>query len=233
MPDGPPHDLTPADAALIRDLVADLTPVRRVAPPLVRTAAWLAGLLVLAIALALCADLPAIALRLDAAPDMWLAVVGSALTAVTAGLAAFELAMPDRPSRWALLPLPALALWIGASGLGCARSWLIPGTSDASLGETMHCLRFIILLSLPLGIVLFAVLRRGYSLHPDLTAAMGGLAVAAAAATLLVFFHPFDASLTDLAVHAGAVTLVILVSRGVGGRLLAPRPRRALRRLRL
>jgi hypothetical protein len=42
--------------------------------------------------------------------------------------------------------------------------------------------------------------------------------VAAAAATLLNFFHPFDAAATDLLVHVFAVGLVVVVSRSVGAR---------------
>jgi hypothetical protein len=56
---------------------------------------------------------------------------------------------------------------------------------------------------------------------PGLTAAIAGLAVAAASATLLNLFHPFDAAVVDLLVHAFAVALVIVVSRIVGARTFA------------
>jgi hypothetical protein len=49
---------------------------------------------------------------------------------------------------------------------------------------------------------------------------MVGLASAAAAATLLNFFHPFDAAATDLAVHAVAVVIVVAAARALGGRTL-------------
>jgi hypothetical protein len=65
------------------------------------------------------------------------------------------------------------------------------------------------------------MLRRGYSLQPNLTLLVGGLACAAAAATLLNFFHPYDAAATDLTVHAFAVAIVILATRFFGGRLRA------------
>jgi hypothetical protein len=54
-----------------------------------------------------------------------------------------------------------------------------------------------------------------------LTAAIAGLAAAAAAATLLNFFHPYDAAATDLMVHVLAVALVIVANRAFSGRLLA------------
>ena len=208
--DGAPHE------ALLADLVADLRPVRRIGTPWARALFWLMLVLVLALVLAWFADMPAVEARLTAVPDMGEAVLGSILTSILATIAAFQLALPDRSPRWALLPLPGLALWIGASGLGCARDWLIPGTSDASLGETMECLRFIIGLSVPLSFAIFWMLRQGYSLYPSLTGAMAGLAVAAAAATLLNFFHPYDAALTDLMVHAAAVAIVVAANRFLG-----------------
>jgi hypothetical protein len=160
-----------------------------------------------------------------AAPDMWLAVTGSTLTAILAAIAAFQTSLPDRKPAWALLPVPGLVLWVGASGLGCFRSWLAPGTHPADINEARDCLVFILAVSVPLSILLVVMLRRGYPLRPNLTAATGGLAAAAAAATLLNFFHPFDAAATDLAVHAIAVVLVVLVNwalsrRAFGGAAL-------------
>ncbi|HUN49945.1 MAG TPA: NrsF family protein, partial [Candidatus Sulfotelmatobacter sp.] len=125
---------------LIHDLAADLAPVRRLRSPAGAAFAWLAVVLALALALGAFADLGAIGQRLAAAPDMWLAVTGSCATAVLAAFAAFQLGRPDRSPLWSLLPLPGALLWIGASGVGCLRDWLVPGTHDASLGETKDCL---------------------------------------------------------------------------------------------
>jgi hypothetical protein len=159
--------------------------------------------------------------RLAASPDMWLAVLGSTLTAVCAGLAAFELTVPGRNAAWAVLPLPPLALWLLASGAGCFRNWLLPETHVASMHETGDCLVFIVGLSVPLGAVLLLMLRRAFPLRPDLTVMTGGLAVAAAAASLLNFFHPFDAALSDMAVHVLAVGIVIATGRIIGRRAFA------------
>jgi len=204
---------------LIRGLAADLRPVRRLPPPLVRALAWLAVLAVLAAVLAAFANLEAVWQRISAAPDLWLAVVGSTLTAVLAAIAAFELSLPDAPRAWAMLPLPAALLWAGASGFGCLRAWIAPQSHVAVMSEARDCLIFIVLLSVPLSALLLAMLRRAYPLYPGLTAATGGLAVAAAAATLLNFFHPYDAAATDLAVHTVAVVLVIAANRAFGGRI--------------
>jgi hypothetical protein len=64
------------------------------------------------------------------------------------------------------------------------------------------------------------MLRRAYSLAPPLTAAMAGLGSAAAAATSLNFFHPFDATATDLAAHAVAVAIVVAAAWAFGTRTL-------------
>ena len=205
---------------LIEVLAADLRPVRRLQPPAVRALLWLALVAAVAAALAAFADLAAIWHRLAAVSDMWLAVAGSIATMVTAAFAAFALSLPDRSRQWALLPLPPLALWVGASGLGCVRAYFVPETHAPAPAEMRDCLLFIVGLSVPLAAVLTVMLRRGYSLAPSLTAAMAGLAAAAAAATLLNFFHPFDAAATDLAVHAVAVAVIVVAASGLGGRLL-------------
>src|SRR5215467_10705110 len=75
------------------------------------------------------------------------------------------------------------------------------------------CFVFIVGLSIPLSAMLILMLRRGYSLRPNLMGVVGGLAVAAASATLLNLFHPYDAAATDLTVHATAVAVVILANQ--------------------
>jgi hypothetical protein len=206
--------------AFIQSLTADLKPVRRLPPPGWRALLWLALVAALALTLAAVADRPAVAARLGAAPDMWLSAMGSALTMVLAAVATFQLSLPDRSPLWGLLPLPPALLWIGASGAGCLRTWLVPGTHPADLNDTKDCLAFILALSVPLSALLLGMLRRGYTLRPGLTAAVAGFASAAAAATLLVFFHPYDVSATDVAVHVVAVALVIISNRVFGGRML-------------
>ncbi len=205
---------------LISALSADLRPVRPLPSPAFRTLIWLLLVAAAAAALAMFANAAAMWHRLTAAPDMWLAVLGSIATMTTAAFAAFELSLPDRSRAWAFLPLPAAVLWGGASGLGCLRADVLPGSHVATIKESQDCLVFIVGLSVPLSAALFVMLRRAYSLAPPLTAAMAGFASAAAAATLLNFFHPFDAATTDLAVHAVAVVIVIAAARLVGGRAL-------------
>ena len=205
---------------LVQALGADLRPVRRLAPPSLRVLTWLTTLGAVALALAMVSDLAAMMHRLMAAPDMWLAAMGSLLTTVFAAMAAFELSLPDRKAAWALLPLPALLLWIGASGMGCLRTWSIAAADPMPLDQPAHCLIYILGMSLPLSLILILMLRRGFSLRPNLTAIIGGLACASAAATLLNLIHPYDAAATDLAVHALAIMIVILLNTIFGRRIL-------------
>lgn len=209
-----PHD------RLIGVLAAGLQPVRPLLSPPLRALIWLVLVAAVAVGLAMFANLAAMWERLTATPDMMLAALGSATTAAAAAFAAFELSVPDRSRAWALLPLPAFALWLGASGLGCLRAYVLPGTHVATMGETRDCLVFIVGLSVPLSAVLILMLRRACSLAPALTATMAGLASAAAAATLLNFFHPYDAAATDLVVHLIAVGLVVVALRAFGSRAL-------------
>ena len=207
--------------ALIEGLAAELRPVRRLAPPSLRAITWLLVVLAGAVVMASVSDLHAMAMRLEAALDMRLAVAGSTLTAILAVVAAFQLSLPDRARAWALLPLPAAVLWLGASGVGCLRMWLLPGSTIGTLSETAHdCLVFIVGISLPLSVVLFLMLRQARPLRPGMVAGMGGLAAAAAAASLLWFIHPYDAAATDLVVHIVAVLIVVGVARFGGARVL-------------
>ena len=214
---------------VIDQLGADLRPVRRLPPPMIRAAQWLAVVVVVAVCLAGFARLGAIEHRLTAVPDMWEATLGAALTAVLGAVATFQLSVPDRRSGWALLPLPGLALWIGASGLGCLRGWVIPEMHPATFKESQDCFSFIVGLSIPLSAMTILMIRRAFPLRPNLTAMTGGLSVAAASATLLTFFHPYDASAIDMLVHTCAVTVVIGANRVLGGWLLVPKDSPRLR----
>jgi hypothetical protein len=197
---------------LIEQLVADAQPVRRLRPPAMRAALWLLSVAaVAALAISAFSDLGVFARRAQD-PKLVLEMVGTLLTGVAAVLAAFHLSLPDRSPLWVLLPLPALALWIASSGYSCYRHWIAFGPDGWELGESTHCFCFILSVSIPLGISLLLLLRRAHPLAPARVAAVGGLGVAAIAAWLLQFFHPFDVTFLDLSVHAAGIAIVIAVS---------------------
>ena len=204
--------MSEATERLIERLAAEAEPVRRLRPPGLRAALWLLAVAALAaIAIAAFADLHVFAQRARD-PKLVADMTATVVTVIAAVLAAFELSLPDRRAAWALLPLPPLAAWIATSGYNCYRHWITFGPDGWELGVSTHCFRFILSVSVPLGVTLWLLLRRANPLAPVRVAAVGGLGVAALAATLLQFFHPFDVTLMDLSVHAVAIAIVIAVS---------------------
>jgi hypothetical protein len=214
MSDAPRHD------ALIDALGAQLTPVRRLPPPWLRTLGWLAVVAGIAAVLLARHGAGAMLHRWQAAPDLCLAACGAVVTAITAALAAFALAVPGRSVRWAWLPVPSAVIWIAASGMGCLRAH-IPGMAVLDMHEANHCLIFIISFSIPLSGLLVWLLRRACPLRPVLTAVIVGLASAAASASLLEIIHNVDAAASDLVMHALAVAIVVVANMVMGGRLLS------------
>ena len=194
---------------LIERLAAAAGPVRRLRPPALRAALWLIAVAaVLSAAILGFADLGVFTTR-AADPKLALELAATLLTGILAVVAAFELGVPDRSPAWALLPLPTLALWILGSGYSCWRHLLVHGPDGWIIGDSANCFRFILGVSLPLALTLVPLLRRAAPLAPVRVAAMGGLGIAALAAFALQFFHPFDVTFMDLAVHVVAVALVI------------------------
>jgi hypothetical protein len=82
------------------------------------------------------------------------------------------------------------------------------------VAESTECMQILVAASVPLGITVLVALYRARPLAPTRVAAMAGLGVAALAAFLLQFFHPFDVTALDLAFHAAAVLLIVAVSTG-------------------
>ncbi len=198
---------------LIAELASDLRPVRRLHPPLLRASLWLGVIAVLAIVfVGGFADMPTF-MRRASDPKLMLELTGTLLTGVLAVIAAFELSLPDRSLRWALLPLPTLLLWVGSSSYSCWRHWIVSGPNGDGVGEGLHCFAWIVAFGIPLGISLFVLLRRAKPLAPAPVAAMAGLGVASIAAVLLQFFHPFDVTFIDLGLHIAAVITVVVLAR--------------------
>jgi hypothetical protein len=207
--------------ALIDRLGTELVPVRRLLPPWLRTAGWMLAVVAIAVLLLMHYGADPMLRRWAGTPDLGWAGIGAVITAITAAWAAFALGVPGRRAAWAWLPLPGALLWIGASGLGCLREWVAPGTQVASMHQSADCLVFIISFSIPLSALLIVLLRRACPLRPVLTAVLIGLASAAASASLLEICHSFDAAATDLLTHALAVAAVVAINAAMGGRLLS------------
>lgn len=195
---------------LIARLTADAAPVKRLRHPIARAIFWLAG--AAAGASLLVAGLANTAEFMARAQDLRqkIELIATLATGILAVLAAFEMSLPDRSRAWALLPMPALALWLATTGLGCLQGW-IDGT-PTDLRESAECFLILIGTSIPLGLALSWMLRRAKPMEPMPVAAMGGLGVAGIAAFVLQFFHPFDITIIDLAIHAVAIGMIVGVS---------------------
>lgn len=209
-------------SALIGDLSADLRPVRPLWKPLLRAAVWSVG--VAALAVYLYATGGRLRLGVAETPDAFvvIGIAASVVTAVLAAFAAFEVSLPDRSAAWALLPLPALAVWVAATGLGCLANLGSndPGMFGATLKEAQQCLVFIAKWSLPVSLALILMLRRARPLRPMLVAVLGGLAAAGAGAALLIMVHVHESTVLDLLLHFAAVGLVVALNAAVGGALI-------------
>jgi hypothetical protein len=203
---------------LIDRLSASVAPVRRLRPPLLRAGQWLliAGLVVALLAL-LHGARPDLALRLRQ-PIFAAALAGSLLTGVLAAIAALHLSLPDRSRLWLLLPAPTLVLWVATIGYGCLTDWVSIGPDGVQLGSTLECFATLMVTSIPLTVVLFAMLRHAAHLHPTMVGMMGGLAIAGIAATALSLLHELDATAMVLLWNLGVAALIVVLGGAFGRR---------------
>jgi hypothetical protein len=203
---------------LIAQLTSGLQPVKRLRPPGVRAALWLGIVALLgAIFVSRFSNLPAF-LHRAGNPKLAVELAGTLLTGILAVVAAFQLSLPDRPLRWAFLPVPSFVLWVGSSSYSCWRHWIVQGPEGLHAGEGLSCFTWIVAFGVPLAISLFILLRKAHPLAPGPVAAMAGLGVASLAAFLLQFFHPFDVTFIDLGLHLAAVATVIVLTRAAASR---------------
>lgn len=203
---------------LIEALVTDARPVRRLRAPVQRAALWLLlpalifGLLALGHGVR-----PDLAQRLGQ-PDFIVGTAASMLTGVLAALASLMLNLPDRSRHWALLPVPALLVWMATLGHGCLVNWVDIGPDGVQLDETARCFGTVLMTSLPLALAMFAMLRRGSLLSAGTVALTGSLAVAAMSATAMSIFHSLDATVMILVWNLGTAALIVAMGSWLGHR---------------
>jgi hypothetical protein len=207
--------MAPSTEQLIVQLSADLQPVKRLRPPLPRALAWLAVILGLGTAAILAFSSPTVFSQRTVDDRELLELAGTLSTGILGIVAAFYLSLPDRSPLWVVLPWPSFGVWLASSGYGCYQQWasgegaIGGGAHGWEVGESIHCLGFILAVSLPMAFFLYRVLGQARPLSPIPVAFTGSLGVAGLAAFLLQFFHPFDVTVIDLALHLLAVILVI------------------------
>ncbi len=198
---------------LIASLAANMKPVKRLRPPIVRAMFWLmlaaAVLTLLAINQGIRPDL---AQRLRE-PAFATSLAAAIVTGVLAAVAAFLASLPDRSRLWLLLPVPALIVWLSNVGYQCLTDWVAIGPDGMSPGEAARCFATLALTSLPLSLAMLAMLRYAAPLRPTAVTLMGSLAVAAMTAIALSLFHMVDASVMILMWNVGVAALFA----GLGG----------------
>ncbi len=211
-------------ADLIEQLAAGVKPVQRPRPPLQRAALWLGVFLLVAGSVTgLTGAWPDMIARLR---DLRFAAEmgGTLMTGIGAIIAVFFVTLPDRlMTRWQLLPLPFLSLWLATAGFECYRNWIAfgPATSFRIRGS-FHCVGIIVGISVPLAAALYLVLRATRPLYPARVMTIGGLGVAGLAATMLQFYHHNDVTILDLGLHMAAVAAVVITMAGLGYWLVHP-----------
>lgn len=140
-------------------------------------------------------------------------------TALFAFGAAFRLVNARGGLGWLLPPVVSLAVWIAAVAVACAET--IREGYDGTWSEAVECFGFLIVAG---AIIALAVVTPLYRSRPRVrvpVAAMAGLGVAAAASSILQFMHDFAPTVTDVAAHSAAISL--LIASVMWSRRLAPR----------
>lgn len=221
-PKNPAHgpEPMPDTDALIDSLVGKLTPVKRLKPPVIRAA----GLIVLAtIVIALFTMHRGFRQDIHdrmAEPSYLIAVAAAWMTGVTATLAAFEVSLPDRSRFWMLVPAPAVILWVWGVGYGCLAHWIAIPEGAPVQTDSMHCMQTLIGSSIPLGLVLWRMLRRSKPLRKMPTVWLGALAIAAFADTAHLLLHMVNATVLVLVMNFGVTGIILLVFAALSGRSL-------------
>jgi hypothetical protein len=194
---------------LIASLAANVTPVRRLRPPVMRAACWLLLAAVVLTLLAVNQGIrPDLVQRLQE-PAFAVTMAASFLTGVLAAVAAFLVSLPDRSRLWLLLPIPALIAWLSNIGYQCLTGWVAIGPDGMSFGEAARCFATLVLTGLPLSLAMLVMLRYAAPLRPIAATFMGSLAVAAITATALSLFHVIDATMMILMWNFGTAALFV------------------------
>jgi hypothetical protein len=205
---------------LIERMAATVEPVRPLARPWIRTAAWLlvaipyVALVVFVVSPR--ADLISKALE-------WRYVIeqlAALATAITAATAAFATVIPGYDRKFLFLPALPLAIWLGSLGDGCVEDWIHLGPDGLSLQPDWSCFPAIVVVGAVPAIAMAVMLRRGAPLTPHVTSALGGLAAAGLGNFGLRLFHSQDVSLMVLVWQVGAVCMLAVMAALAGRYLL-------------
>lgn len=206
---------------LIDSLVGQARPVAPLPHPLWRAALWIAVALAVAgfavLVSGLRPDLP----THMAQPNVMMEWTAAILTGLLAAFAAFLVAIPGRSAVWALLPVPALAYWLGSIGYGCLTDWVRLGPAGFELGTSFGCFIAITVTSAPIVALLLYMLRHTARVRPNLTLGLGMLASSGLASAALTLYHHLDATIMVLIWHGGSIAALTLLATLQSRRLFA------------
>lgn len=204
---------------LILHLGADANPVRRLAAPWLRAALWVTISLPYVVGVAAMNTSAVDSLR---AMDARFAVEQAAIfaTALVAAMATFSSVVPGRSRSAYLLPLAPMAVWLASLGEGCVHDWIRLGADGLQIESDWRCGPAAIFIGIIPTIAMVTMLRRGAPLTPNVTLALGALAVAALGTFGLRVFHIGDVSIMVLVWHFGSVVLISIIASWIGHHVL-------------
>ncbi len=221
----------PTTDQLVRRLVSCAEPVRPFAAPWRWSLLWQAGAVLLtAVAVWLVGFRPDIQAKL-AEPSYLVELGASLVTGVVAGFAVFYVSLPDRSPRptWAAL-VPAAA-WLATICYRCLGDALRLGGDAWAFETSWYCLYTMLIVSLPLGVMLFTMLHHAGRVRPYRTLMLATLSLSGFCATGLSLFHRIDTGLNVFIWHFGSASLVALIWLGPGASLFRRRLDREARAL--
>jgi hypothetical protein len=195
--------------ALIRELAAQVHPVRPVRRPLARFGAW-AIVTVVWIA----AAVTAIGVRSDYASGWHVTAFARDLAlplalGLVAPILAFVASVPGYSGRWwQLVPVALVASWLVVVVIGL---W----GGDGHVGAGVRCIRNLIAFSFPPGLLLYFMLRRAAPLDQGPVGMLAAVGIAALAHVGTRFVCHNDGAVHVLAWHCSFVLLLA----GFGGLL--------------
>jgi hypothetical protein len=138
-------------------------------------------------------------------------------TGLLAAFAAFQLAMPDRPGQWGLLPVPMLVLWLLTLGGGCYADFIRLGPDGLRFGTSFHCLIYILQTSFLMALPMVFMLRHAGRIRPGPVILCAGLSVATISSAVLTLFHDLDTAIMILIWHGGALLAFCAIGYAVRG----------------
>ena len=205
---------------LIELLASDLTQVRPLPPPWLRTVRWLgiaaAGLIGIALFIS---PRPELAERLRE-PRFLIELSAIAVTAILAAMAAFASSIPGSHGSLSLLPLPGALVWLASLGDGCLQAWVADGGFGPHFAMDWGCIPMMLLAMAPPALTMLAMLRRGAQFTPARSAILGTFAATALGSFGLKLLHVHDTSILLLTWLVAGTAITASIAQLLAG--LAP-----------